>query len=132
MLRTSRVLLALTMLGFLAPIAYAAEHSSESLQTVKTNITEKKAVLVDVREKSEWNQGHVAGAILLPLSTLQNGITAEVLQSYIPKGAVVYTHCAIGRRSLTAAGILLKFGYDVRALKAGYTDLLQAGFPKGS
>ena len=115
-----------------APVfsACAAEHTKDSLQVVKENVTSDKAVLVDVREKSEWDRGHVSGAAFLPLSELNSGITAAELQKRLPKGRIVYTHCAVGKRSLTAAEILEKHGYDVRPLKAGYVDLLKAGFEK--
>ena len=115
-----------------APVfsACAAEHTKDSLQTVKANVANEKAVLVDVREKSEWDRGHVSGAVFLPLSELNSGTTAAALQKQLPKGRIVYTHCAVGKRSLTAAEILQKHGYDVRPLKAGYADLLKAGFEK--
>lgn len=68
--------------------------------------------------------------MFLPLSELKNGINAESLQEKLPKDRIIYTHCVVGKRSLTAGDILQKHGYDVRPLKAGYTDLLQAGFKK--
>lgn len=108
----------------------AAGHTKDSLPMVKKNIAEKVAVLVDVREKSEWDRGHIAGAELLPLSELRQGIKPDSLQKALPKDRIIYTHCAVGKRSLIAAEILQKQGYDVRPLKAGYTDLLQAGFPQ--
>ncbi|MEX0702337.1 MAG: hypothetical protein WD069_09600 [Planctomycetales bacterium] len=37
--------------------APAAEHTSDSLATVKANVAAKKSVLVDVREKGEWDRG---------------------------------------------------------------------------
>lgn len=116
---------------FVLPLhARAAEHTVDSLSTVKQSVMEKAAVLVDVREKSEWDRGHVAGAEFLPLSELRRGINADTLQKKLPKERIIYTHCAVGKRSLLAAEILQKHGYDVRPLKAGYADLLQAGFPK--
>lgn len=105
-----------------------AEHTKDSLQTVKENVTEKKAVLVDVREKAEWDEGHIAGAVLLPLTELRKGIDAKSLEKKLPKDLIIYTHCVIGKRSLTAADILEKHGYEVRPLKAGYKELLGAGF----
>lgn len=110
--------------------AEAGEHTKDSLTTVKENVDQKKALLVDVRETSEWDKGHIAGAVFLPLSELKNGINAESLQKKLPKDRIIYTHCVVGKRSLTAGDILQKHGYDVRPLKAGYTDLLQAGFKK--
>ena len=44
-----------------------------------TTIEAKKAVLVDVREKSEWDKGHSEGAIFLPLSELQAGVEPKSL-----------------------------------------------------
>ena len=110
--------------------ARAAEHTKDSLPTVKKNIAAEKAVLVDVREKAEWDRGHVEGAVFLPLSELRKGIDVESLAKRLPKKRIVYTHCAVGVRSCTAADLIVKFGYDVRPLKPGYKNLLEAGFEK--
>lgn len=123
------VLVAMTTLT-LAVSVFAAEHTKDSLKVVKENIEAKKAVLVDVREKSEWDKGHVEDAIFLPLSELQAGVEPKKLAEKLPKGKIVYTHCVVGKRSVTAGNILEKQGYDVRPLKAGYEELLQAGFKK--
>ena len=110
--------------------AFAAEHTKDSLKVVKENVEAKKAVLVDVREKSERDKGHIEGAVFLPLSELQAGVQPKLLAEKLPKGKIVYTHCVVGKRSVTGGNILEKQGYDVRPLKAGYEELLQAGFKK--
>ena len=110
--------------------AFAAEHTKDSLKVVKESVDAKKAVLIDVREKSEWDKGHVEGAVFLSLSDLQAGVEAKSLAEKMPKGKIIYTHCVVGKRSVTAGNILEKQGYDVRPLKAGYEELLQAGFKK--
>lgn len=117
-------------IAILACTAFAAEPTKDSLETVRQRVSDEKALLVDVREKAEWDAGRVDGAVFLPLSELRNGITAEALAARIPKDRIIYTHCAAGVRSCAAADILLKHGYDVRALKPGYKDLLAAGFKK--
>lgn len=53
----------------------------------------------------------------------------EELAKVLPKDKVIYLHCAAGGRSLQAAGILKKQGYDVRPLKSGLDALLDACFP---
>jgi phage shock protein E len=122
--------LALLCTAVLAAASQAADHTEDSLKTVKENIAAEKALLVDVREKSEWDRGHVKDAVFLPLSELRNGITKQSLAEKLPADKIVYTHCAVGVRSRTAADILLRNGYDVRALKPGYKDLIAAGFEK--
>jgi rhodanese-related sulfurtransferase len=118
------------VLFLLSVAALAAEQTKDSLKTVKENVEAEKAVLVDVREKSEWDAGHIDGAIFLPLSELKAGLSEDELAERLPADKVLYTHCVVGKRSLTAAGILEKLGYDVRSLKPGYQELLDAGFPK--
>lgn len=104
------------------------EHTTDSLDTVRGRIEEKKAVLVDVRDLVEWNAGHIKNAKHLPWRELQDKLTEEEVAKRIPKDLIIYTHCAVGYRSLRAAKILKKYGYDVRALKPGYEDLVKSGF----
>ena len=113
-----------------AGVAVAADHTTDSLETVKTSVADGKAVLVDVREADEWTDGHLKAARHLALSDLKKGVPAETLKKVVPAGKVVYLHCASGRRCLTAADLLKKQGYDVRPLKAGFDDLVTAGFEK--
>lgn len=111
-------------------IVYAADHTSDSLDTVKKSVGAGKAILVDVREVEEWQDGHLKDAKHLALSDLKAGVPAERLKKVVPPGSVVYLHCAAGGRCLVAADVLKKQGYDVRPLKAGYERLLKEGFEK--
>ncbi len=116
----------------LASVSLAQEkHTTDSLETVKKNLTEGKAILVDVREHSEWGAGHLKLAKLLPLSEFANSDNKkEIAEKSLDKTKIIYTHCKAGGRCLTAAKHLKTLGYDVRALKPGYEDLLKAGFEK--
>lgn len=113
-------------------LGLSAMHTDDSLDTVKKNLSERKAVMVDVREDIETDAGYIDGAILVPLSLLTEGSTTDgfdrVLTQRISAKAIVYTYCAAGKRSLAAADILAKFGYQVRPLRQGYADLVSAGF----
>ncbi len=107
-----------------------AEPSQDSIDTIKQNIADKKAVLIDVREPGEWNQGHLQDAASLPMKKIRGGLSAEELEQVAPKSKIVYLHCASGFRSLEAAKQLDGRHPDLRALKQGYTELLKAGFAK--
>jgi phage shock protein E len=125
-----RIMLAATTVLTIVTFASAQEHTKDSLEQVKKAMADKKAVLFDVREKGEWDKGHLKDAKLLPLSSLKEESLPKEPQALLPKDKVVYLHCAAGGRCLTAAEILRKKGYDVRPLKDGYKDLLKQGFPK--
>lgn len=114
--------------------ATAAERTTDTLEQVKQAVTDGKAVLIDVRETAEWKAGHLQDAILLPLSKLKREKDkpelAKELAEKLAKDKVVYCHCRSGGRVLPASEVLRGLGYDVRPLKAGYADLLKAGFNK--
>jgi rhodanese-related sulfurtransferase len=110
--------------------ANAADHTTDSLETVKKAVMGGKAILVDVREKGEWKDGHVKGARHLALSDLKAGVSDEKLKKILPAGSTVYLHCASGKRCLAAADLLKKQGYDVRPLKDGFESLVKDGFPQ--
>jgi rhodanese-related sulfurtransferase len=107
------------------------EFTKDSLKVVQANVEKEKAVLVDVRSEKEWQQGHIEGAIFLPVTSLRKGGDPKMLAETLPtKKKVLYTYCLVGMRARTAAYVLEKHGYTVRALKPGYEDLLEAGFKK--
>ena len=54
-------------------------HTKDTLDTVKKNIKEGKAQLLDVREQKEWAEGHLEGAVLMPKSKLDVEKEAIVL-----------------------------------------------------
>lgn len=126
--RARAVMLALVLAGA-GGVSLAVEHTKDSLEFVQQAVADQKAVLVDVREPEEWNQGHLSGARSLPLSALEKGVPPESLAKLLPKAKIIYVHCLSGGRCLTAADILAPLGYDVRPLKPGYQALVAAGFP---
>ena len=114
---------------FAAPGLNAAEHTKDSLAVVKKNLKAGKAVLIDVREVSEWKQGHLKAATLVPLSQIRSA-DRELIEEKIPTDKIVYLHCRSGARVLSASPILKKYGYDIRPLKQGYKTLLSNSFEK--
>ncbi|EAQ79887.1 rhodanese-like domain-containing protein [Blastopirellula marina] len=121
----------LALLAIAGP-TFAADQPEESLADVQKAIAAEKGVLIDVREKAEWDRGHIAGARLFPLSQLQEDIEQAAGKAIptLPKDKIIYTHCAFGSRAATAAKLLEKQGYKVRALKPGYEELVKGGFSK--
>ncbi len=110
-------------------------HTADSLDTILGRVSGKTAVLLDVREKHEWDAGHLRHAVFLPLSDLKEAAEnpeVQELLSKLSKDRIVYCHCKGGGRVLTATPILKSLGYDVRPLKAGYDTLLEAGFEKAT
>jgi rhodanese-related sulfurtransferase len=106
-----------------------AEHTTDSLDAVKQAVRDQKAVIIDVREPDEWQQGHLAGAGLLPLSALERGVSPQELAKILPNDKIIYCYCLAGGRCEEAAAMLKPLGYDVRAIKPGYPQLVKAGFP---
>lgn len=123
----ARIAFSMTVIAIAAITAFAQDHTKDSLETVKKGLADKKAVLIDVREKVEWDKGHLRDAKLLPLSILKDDAK---LPNDLPKDKAIYLHCGSGVRCLKAAEFLKKQGYDVRPLKEGYTALVKAGFAK--
>lgn len=124
----SRAILLGLVLGAAAGTA-VAEHTKDSLDAVKQAVQEQKAVIIDVREPEEWQEGHLAGAGLLPLSVLERGVPPQELAKILPKDKIIYCYCLAGGRCAEAASMLKPLGYDVRAIKPGYPQLVKAGFP---
>jgi molybdopterin/thiamine biosynthesis adenylyltransferase/rhodanese-related sulfurtransferase len=83
-------------------------------------------VLLDVREKDEWEEGHLPGAVLLPRGFLEQKIEKTVTDKETP----IIVYCAGGTRSALAAKTLQDLGYrDVTSMAGGYGDWKNNGLP---
>ena len=111
----------------LAPTGY----TQDSLEIIQGRLANNEAILLDVREQDEWDLGHLKVAVLAPLSVLEEGAGDEGfddLLGKLSKDKIIYCHCVSGGRVMPASKILNQQGYDVRPLKPGYDDLVEAGF----
>ena len=111
-------------------LSQAAEFTRDSLKKVAKNVAESKAVLVDVRSKDEWEKGHIEGSLFLPITRIEEERDSDELRKMLPKKKILYTFCVIGMRAEAAGEILSEMGYEVRVLKPGYKELIEAGFKK--
>jgi rhodanese-related sulfurtransferase len=81
-------------------------------------LVEERAFILDVREKMEWENGHVIGANHIPLSELR----ARVEE--VPKDQPVYIHCRSGQRSYNAVMALQNLGFkNVYNISGGFLAL---------
>ncbi|MEU2179861.1 MULTISPECIES: rhodanese-like domain-containing protein [Streptomyces] len=83
------------------------------------------AILLDVREKPEWNAGHVPGAIHVPLSELVAGAGLPAEASDRPLVVI----CRSGHRSQQAAELLNQRGQKAVDVKGGMNAWAAAGHP---
>lgn len=81
-------------------------------------------ILVDTREESEWNAGHVKGAV-----HLSKGIIERDIETKVPdKSAKIVLYCGGGFRSALVADNLRKMGYvEPISLDGGWRALKDSG-----
>jgi sulfur-carrier protein adenylyltransferase/sulfurtransferase len=106
------------------------------LQQVKAEIdeisTSEAAALadaplfVDVRERDEWEEGHIPGAVHIPRGFLESRIEAAAPD----RGRPIVVYCASGARSAFSTRTLEQLGYtDVTNLAGGIVDWKRNGLP---
>lgn len=82
------------------------------------------AYILDVREPSEWEQGHIPEAALIPLGELESRL------SEIPKDQEIVVVCRSGNRSATGRDILLQAGFNqVTSMAGGMNEWTGQGLP---
>jgi molybdopterin/thiamine biosynthesis adenylyltransferase/rhodanese-related sulfurtransferase len=100
---------------------------------VHENLAEQKeagpgdqdVVLVDVREKLEWNEGHIPGAIHVPRGYLE----LQIEEAVPDKEKTVVLYCAGGVRSLMAGATLQQMGYkNVISMAGGFGQWKNSGY----
>jgi molybdopterin/thiamine biosynthesis adenylyltransferase/rhodanese-related sulfurtransferase len=98
-----------------------------SVEDVRGRVVQSDgAVLLDVREKDEYRDGHLNGAISLPRGFLEMRVEETIPDKQTP----IIAYCAGGTRSLIAARTLKEMGYgNVVSMTGGFTAWKNAGMP---
>jgi phage shock protein E len=113
--------------GFQKLVAEAKKHITEiSPQDAATKLNSGDAVIVDVRDKDEWDEGHIPGATHMSRGTIELDIEEKVPDP----NAMIICHCGGGGRSALAAEALQKMGYkNVRSMAGGLKAWKAGGLP---
>jgi rhodanese-related sulfurtransferase len=114
--------------GFLKIVNEARPRVKEiTLAQAREHLTKNpNAILIDVREDSEWQKGHAAEAI-----HLGKGILERDLENAIPDANTeLIMYCGGGYRSILTADNAQKMGYrNVYSLIGGYKAMVQNQWP---
>ena len=77
-------------------------------EKAKEMMDNQEVIILDVREQDEYDGGHIPGAVLLPVGTIDETTAAKVVPE---KDSTVLVYCRSGNRSRRASSALAKLGY---------------------
>ena len=104
------LLLLLTGCGGTASNASSeSDYQQISQEEAKEMMDTQDVIILDVREQDEYDSGHIPGAVLLPVGTIDEETAAEVIPE---KDSTVLVYCRSGNRSKTASSTLAELGYS--------------------
>src|SRR5438067_9934385 len=97
-----------------------------SPQDAAAKLKSGEATIIDVRDKDEWDEGHIPGATHMSRGTIELDIEENVPDT----DAMIICHCGGGGRSALAAETLQKMGYkNVRSMAGGFKAWKAIGLP---
>lgn len=99
---------------------------SLSVEEYAKAIEDTTIVRLDVRTAEEYAEGHIANAINIDVLKAD---FEQIAVATLPKDRTIAVNCRSGRRSKNAARILVKNGYKVIELDAGYIGWVSKGMP---
>lgn len=99
----------------------SADPASVGLDEARTLLQASTAILVDVREQHEWDAGHAAEAVHMPLRELD--------AAALPPGSQIIITCRSGGRGTRATAALIEAGLTARNLTGGMRGWQKAGLP---
>ena len=102
--------LAISAVCFAQSPANAEGYQKITPQQAKVRMAEPGVIVLDVRMQQEYDTGHIANAVLLPLPLIEAG-DAAVAKALPDKDAEILVYCRSGRRSAIAANALINMGY---------------------
>lgn len=96
------------------------EDNEISYKNLNQNMKKQDIILIDVRSSQEYEEGHLDGAINVPIYNIEGKIHNIVTD----KDITIVVYCSSGYRSKKAKNLLEKLGYtNVYNLKEGLNDI---------
>ena len=97
-------------------------YRSTSFEELADARAHREVIVLDVRREDEWAEGHVDGAVNIPLHELDDRL------GDVPKGEL-WVHCASGYRAAIAASLLDRTGHVVVAVDDDWASAAKHGVP---
>jgi len=95
------------------------QENSDDVEAINIeSLVKNKEFLLDVREEYEYQEGHVKGAVNLPLREILSQ------KDSLPKDKDIYVYCRSGHRSADAVNFLKSLGFEkVHNIEGGFIDI---------
>jgi phage shock protein E len=124
------ILLLLSTLA-LGCLTNAPEEGGESIKYIDIPVSEAKIkvdsgeyFILDVRTREEYEQGHIAGSVLIPNEVLLNRLDE------VPRDKPILVYCRSGRRGAISSQDLIDNGFsEVYNMEGGIAAWQNAGYP---
>ena len=100
-----------------------SENATPEIDIEEFAASQGSGLLVDVREPDEYAEGHVPGAVLIPMGQLANRA------GEIDKASPVFVICASGNRSSAMTDLLRSAGFDAVSVAGGTSAWTGSGRP---
>lgn len=126
-MKTIRIMGIMTMLcAMLGCKAQNEGYRSLTVEEYESAIADTAVIRLDVRTAKEFADGHIHGA--QNIDVLKDDFEQRATAS-LPKDKTIAVNCRSGKRSKNAAEILVRNGYTVIELDAGFNGWASAGKP---
>jgi len=89
------------------------------IQEIREKLDKQHAILLDVREFSEWEKDHLKRASQFPFSKIMNGELPKLSDKKI-----IYVLCAAGVRAKIVADLLVTKGFQAYPLECMFHELV--------
>lgn len=101
-----------------------ADYANVGVDEFQTLIANPVVQLLDVRAQDEFDEGHIAGAVLIDVN---DSTFVEKCKAQLDVSRPVAVYCRSGRRSARAASLLAGQGFEVTNLAGGVMSWQDAG-----
>lgn len=119
----SRLMLLAAVAALSATAQAVPKATPQTAAKTATQPAKAKGIWIDVRTPEEFAEGHIQGAVNIPVDQIAGKIAAVSPN----KNAPINLYCRSGRRAEAALQELKKMGYTQVSNHGGYQDLLKKG-----